>query len=128
MLAIEPSLQAKTIFEQVHPGRFRDGQVRTLRRRISYWRAREGPAREVYFAQEHRPGALCQSDFTHCRELGVTINGQAFPHLCKRRSKNEPVSGARARLLGGGKRYHLEGATTKCGLTKGCIEWNCTRQ
>jgi len=34
MLAIEPGLQAKTIFEhlqQVHPGRFRDGQVRTLR-------------------------------------------------------------------------------------------------
>lgn len=84
MLAIEPGLQAKTIFEhlqQVHPGRFSDGQVRTLRRRISYWRATEGPPREVYFAQEHRPGVLCQSDFTHCRELGVTINGEAFPHL-----------------------------------------------
>jgi hypothetical protein len=35
----------------------------------------------VFFAQEHQPGELCQSDFTHCRELGVTINGQAFPHL-----------------------------------------------
>ena len=35
----------------------------------------------MFFAQEHRPGALCQSDFTHCRELGVTVNGQAFPHL-----------------------------------------------
>ena len=84
MLAVEPGLQAKTIFEhlqQAHPGRFSDGQVRTLRRRISYWRATEGPPREVFFAQEHRPGELCQSDFTHCRELGVTINGQAFPHL-----------------------------------------------
>jgi hypothetical protein len=55
--------------------------VRTLRRRIKYWRATEGPPREVFFAQEHRPGELCQSDFTHCRELDVTINGQAFPHL-----------------------------------------------
>jgi hypothetical protein len=84
LLAVEPGLQAKTLFEhlqQVHPGRFSDGQVRTLRRRISYWRATEGPPREVFFAQEHRPGELCQSDFTHCRELGVTINGQAFPHL-----------------------------------------------
>jgi hypothetical protein len=84
LLALEPGLQAKTIFEhlqQAHPGRFSDGQVRTLRRRISYWRATEGPPREVFFAQEHRPGELCQSDFTHCRELGVTINGQAFPHL-----------------------------------------------
>jgi hypothetical protein len=84
LLTAEPGLQTKTIFEhlqQAHPGRFSDGQVRTLRRRISYWRATEGPPREVFFAQEHRPGALCQSDFTHCRELGVTINGQSFPHL-----------------------------------------------
>src|SRR5579875_2943709 len=65
----------------MHPGRFSDGQVRILRCRISYWRATEGPPREVFFAQEHRPGELCQSDFTHCRELGVTINGQVFPHL-----------------------------------------------
>ena len=77
-LTLEPGLQAKTLFEhlqEAHPGRFSDGQVRTLRRRISYWRATEGPPREVFFAQEHRPGELCQSDFTHCRELGVTING-----------------------------------------------------
>lgn len=84
LLAGEPDLQAKTVFEHLqrkYPGRFQDGQVRTLRRRIQYWRATEGPPREVFFAQEHRPGELCQSDFTHCRELGVTINGQAFPHL-----------------------------------------------
>jgi hypothetical protein len=83
-LTLEPGLQAKTLFQylqEAHPGRFSDGQVRTLRRRINYWRATEGPAREVFFAQEHRPGELCQSDFTHCRELGVTINGEAFPHL-----------------------------------------------
>jgi transposase len=84
LLIVEPGLQAKTLFQhlqQAHPGRFSDGQVRTLRRRIHYWRATEGPPREVFFAQEHRPGELCQSDFTHCRELGVTINGLAFPHL-----------------------------------------------
>jgi len=84
LLIAEPGLQAKTLFEHLQrtfPGRFQDGQVRTLRRRIKYWRATEGPPREVFFAQEHRPGELCQSDFTHCRELGITINGQAFPHL-----------------------------------------------
>ena len=83
-LTAEPDLQPKTLFEHLqrtNPGRFQDGQVRTLRRRIKYWQATEGPPREVFFAQEHRPGELCQSDFTHCRELGVTINGQAFPHL-----------------------------------------------
>lgn len=77
-------MQAKTLFQHLqeeHPGRFSDGQVRTLRRRVSDWRATEGPPREVFFAQEHLRGVLCQSDFTHCRELGVTINGQEFPHL-----------------------------------------------
>jgi hypothetical protein len=84
LLIAEPDLQPKTLFEHLqrtYPERFQDGQVRTLRRRIQYWRATEGPPREVFFAQEHRPGELCQSDFTHCRELGITINGQAFPHL-----------------------------------------------
>jgi DNA-binding transcriptional ArsR family regulator len=83
-LRIEPGLQAKTVFEylqQREPGRFSDGQVRTLQRRMKNWRALEGPPREVFFAQDHDPGGLCQSDFTHCRELEVTVNGQAFPHL-----------------------------------------------
>src|SRR4051794_17281768 len=84
LLVAEPGLQAKTVFEHLqrkYPGRFPDGQVRTLRRRIKYWRATEGPARGVVFAQGHRAGGVCQFDFTHCRELGVTINGQAFAHL-----------------------------------------------
>jgi hypothetical protein len=84
LLRVEPGLQAKTVFEylqQREPGRFSDGQIRTLQRRIKNWRALEGPAREVFFAQDHYPGELCQSDFTHCRELGITIDWQAFPHL-----------------------------------------------
>ena len=56
-----------------HPGRFADGQVRTLQRRLKQWRALHGPAKEVFFAQVHHPGRLCASDFTHCTELGVTI-------------------------------------------------------
>jgi Mu transposase, C-terminal domain len=83
-LELEPGLQAKTLFEhlqQTEPGRFSDGQLRTLQRRIKQWRATEGPAREVFFAQRHEPGELCQSDFTHCRELEITIAGEPFPHL-----------------------------------------------
>jgi hypothetical protein len=83
-LQVDPGLQAKTLFEYLQerePGRFQEGQLRTLQRRMKSWRALEGPPREVFFAQEHYPGELCQSDFTHCRELGITINGQAFPHL-----------------------------------------------
>src|SRR5260370_14945515 len=51
-LEIEPGLQAKTLFEhyqQTEPGRYADGQLRTLQRRIKQWRATEGPAKEVFF-------------------------------------------------------------------------------
>jgi len=64
-----------------YPGRFGDGQLRTLQRRIKGWRATEGPAKEVFFSQVHRPGVLCQSDFTHMTSLGVTIGGRMFEHL-----------------------------------------------
>jgi len=77
-------LEVKTVFEYLQrqsPGRFQDGQLRTLQRRVKGWRATEGPAREVFFAQQHPPGRLGASDFTHMEELGVTIQGQSFSHL-----------------------------------------------
>src|SRR6516225_3987500 len=79
-----PGLEAKTLFEWLQrecPGRFTDGQIRTLQRRIKLWRATEGPAQEVYFGQKHEPGKLCASDFTHMTELGITIQGQTLAHL-----------------------------------------------
>ncbi len=83
-LSINPGLQAKTLFEDLqrqYPGGFDDGQLRTLQRRVKAWRALEGPGKEVFFAQKHRPGKLCQSDFTSMNRLGVTISGQPFDHL-----------------------------------------------
>ena len=76
--------EAKTLFEYLqrrYPGRFSDGQLRTLQRRVKVWRAVEGPQREVMFEQVHEPGALCQSDFTRMGSLGITIAGQSFNHL-----------------------------------------------
>ena len=84
LLAVNPGLEAKTLFEHLqrqHPGRFPDGQLRTLQRRVKRWRALHGPAREVFFGQVHEPGRLCASDFTHCSDLGVTVAGSPFPHL-----------------------------------------------
>lgn len=84
MLEDHPGLEAKTVFEDLqrrYPGKFSDGQLRTLQRRMKAWRALEGPEREVFFTQEHVPGALCQSDFTHMADLEVTIAGQRFEHL-----------------------------------------------
>lgn len=79
-----PGLEAKTLFESLqrqYPGRFSDGQLRTLQRRLKYWRGTEGPGKEVFFSQRHVPGRLSQSDFTHMNALGITIGGQSFPHL-----------------------------------------------
>jgi hypothetical protein len=84
LLEVNAGLEAKTVFEYLQrrdPGQFADGQLRTLQRRVKSWRATEGPAREVFFAQQHPPGRLGASDFTHMEELGVTLQGQSFPHL-----------------------------------------------
>jgi len=83
-LEINQGLEAKTLFEDLqrrYPGRFADGQLRTLQRRVKIWRALEGPPKEVFFPQKHHPGELCQSDFTHMGSLGVTIQRQPFDHL-----------------------------------------------
>jgi len=50
--------------------------LRTLQRRVKSWRATEGPAKEVFFAQQHPPGRLGASDFTHMEELGVTYKNR----------------------------------------------------
>ena len=60
-LSMNPGLEAKTLLEALqreHPGRFADGQLRTLQRQVKRWRGLEGPGREVFFAQAHHPGRL----------------------------------------------------------------------
>lgn len=84
LLADSPAFQAKTLFEhlqRLHPGRFGDGQLRTLQRAVKRWRALQGPPREVFFPQIHPPGELGASDFTSMNSLMVTLAGSPFPHL-----------------------------------------------
>ena len=79
-----PGLEAKTIFEFLQrekPGEYQDGQLRTLQRRLRHWRATEGPAKEVFFPQVHRPGELSASDFTNMGKLDITIRRETFDHL-----------------------------------------------
>ena len=83
-LEVNAGLEAKTLFEDLQrrcPGRYPDGQLRTLQRRVKAWRALEGPPKEVFFPQVHKPGELCESDFTRMGSLGVTIQGQPFDHM-----------------------------------------------
>jgi hypothetical protein len=77
-------LEATTILGELnrrHPGRFSEGQLRTLQRRVRQWRGLNGPEKEVFFPQEHPPGREAAYDFTNCAELGITICGAPFDHL-----------------------------------------------
>ncbi|TVR74861.1 MAG: IS21 family transposase [Spirochaetaceae bacterium] len=79
-----PELEAKTVFEWLcrqDPGRYQEGQLRTFQRRVRAWRATAGPDKEVFFAQKHEPGRRLSTDFTHMKELGVTIRGELFDYL-----------------------------------------------
>jgi len=83
-LSTTPELEAKTLFEALQerrPGRYSEGQLRTLQRHVREWRAMHGPEKEVWFPQEHRPGEAGQTDFTSGSALAVTINGVLFAHL-----------------------------------------------
>lgn len=79
-----PALEATTLFEDLvrrKPEAYTPGQLRTLQRRVKQWRAQEGPPKRVFFPQVHRPGEAMQTDFTWGNTLGITIGGEAFPHL-----------------------------------------------
>lgn len=83
-LGRDPALQTKTLFAllcEAFPGRYQEGQLRTLQRHVQAWRVRHGPEQEVMFPQEHLPGRMAQSDFTAMNALAISIAGAPFPHL-----------------------------------------------
>ena len=84
LLQREPTLQAKTLVEWLqrhHSGQDWQRQRRTVERRVRQWKAEHGPAKEIFFTQVHEPGRLGSSDFSHMDKLGITIQGQPFPHM-----------------------------------------------
>ncbi len=83
-LEVAPELEAKALFEYLlgrYPGRYREGQLRTLQRRIKQWRAEHGPDKQIMLPQLHRPGEAMQTDFTWAGKLEITIAGEPFVHL-----------------------------------------------
>jgi hypothetical protein len=84
LLRQAPQLMGVTLLRKLqedHPDQFPGGMLRTLQRRVSHWRALEGPTKEVFFPQEHSPGARGLSDFTNMNALGITVAGMPFDHL-----------------------------------------------
>lgn len=79
-------VEAKTLFEYLqgsYPGWFKPHQLRTFQRRVKDWKLLYGPAQEVFFPQDYKPGQFGASDFTSMNSVGVTIHQVPFDHsLC----------------------------------------------
>ncbi len=122
-LRLNPGLEAKTLFADLQrrfPGRFADGQLRTLQRRVKQWRACEGPAKEVFFAQVHHPGRLCRQRLHALHRPGRDHRRRAVRppdlplradllqlgdgHDLLRRELREPQRGLAERPVGTGRR------------------------
>lgn len=83
MLSAAPELEAKTLLawlSEQHPGKYQEGQLRTLQRRVADWRALN-QEKVAVLEQVHQPGEVLQSDGTWLSELAVTIGGEPFKHL-----------------------------------------------
>jgi len=79
-----PELEAKALFEYLveqNAGGLAEKHLRTFQRRVRQWRMQYGPDKEVFFPQDWPPGRAMQLDWTHAKELGVTIQGQPYDHL-----------------------------------------------
>ena len=86
MLNVMPELHAFTLFQflqEKYPQQYPDGQRRTFERRVSNWKALNGPDKEVFFEQLKLPGKMMQLDWMTCNKLNITIKGEVFDHkLC----------------------------------------------
>jgi hypothetical protein len=83
MLSDAPELEAKTLFEwlsEQSPGKYQEGQLRTLQRRVADWRALN-QEKVAVLEQVHHPGEVLQSDGTWLSELEITIGGEPFAHI-----------------------------------------------
>lgn len=80
-----PQLSPLTLLEYLqeqYPGRYPDKLLRTLQRRIKQWRAiHSDQSKEVMFNQTYLPGVQSLSDFTHLKDVIVSIAGVPLDHL-----------------------------------------------
>jgi len=83
MLQEAPELEAKSLFDWLGertPGLYSEGQLRTLQRRVSGWRALHS-SQLLTLDQIHTPGEVLQTDGTWMNDLRITLQGAPFPHL-----------------------------------------------
>lgn len=83
VLTAAPEIEAKFLFEwlcEQRPGSYQEGQLRTFQRRVEKWKALNAD-QLLSLPQVREPGVSMQVDGTYMNELGVTIQGEAFPHM-----------------------------------------------
>lgn len=83
MLREAPELEAKALFDHLMPkgsGKIKEKHLRTFQRRVKSWRLAEGPDKEVFFTQDHKPGEVLAVDWTDMGGLGITIQSKALAH------------------------------------------------
>lgn len=83
MLEDAPELEAKTLFDwlcEQQPGKYQEGQLRTMQRRVAQWRALN-KGQLATFDQVRVAGEMMQLDGTWMTELEVTIQEQPFKHM-----------------------------------------------
>lgn len=87
MLREAPELEAKALFEHLAQGgsgsggeELHPGLLRTFQRRVRHWRLTEGAEKEVFFTQDHAPGAVLAVDWTDMGGVGITIQGRPLAH------------------------------------------------
>jgi hypothetical protein len=83
-LRAAPELEARALFEHLlmlRSEQVQETQLRTFQRRVRQWRLEHGPAPEVIFPQTHSAGEALQLDWTHAKELEISIAGHPLDHL-----------------------------------------------
>ena len=89
MLHENPQLQPTTLFihlERIYQNSdgsplYSESCLRTLQRKVSYWKATHGPNKDIIVPQQHFPGVQSLSDFTNMNDFDIKISGRCFPHL-----------------------------------------------
>lgn len=83
MLTNAPELEAKTLFawlSEQQPGKYQEGQLRTLQRRVAQWRALN-QEQTATLDQIRQPGVMMQLDGTWMTSLSIAIGGEPFKHM-----------------------------------------------
>ena len=89
MIKANPDLQPTTLLSYIQRTYLDDNNkpiypiscLRTLQRKVSKFKAINAQPKDIMIPQKHFPGEQVLSDFTHMKDIGVTINSKPLDHM-----------------------------------------------